>query len=206
MEGSSLTLSDSLGIRKDVLTDDLADTICLHLTNIKTEEQSFTEYVQWLEAEDETIGNVFKFEKILKYAKFPDLHTQMPKHSEDLVASLRQDHNEIKIVMDWLQRRKTPVTQILELSVPDRLFCPHSDDDVRSCVVGWGIRVLNWRKLDLYLRNLTDKDDLEELHLYSSGNKSVHEQWYDELPTFTKVGLPQAQRIYHFLAWPTVFI
>ncbi|KAF4545351.1 uncharacterized protein LTHEOB_5184 [Lasiodiplodia theobromae] len=158
-----------------------ADTICLHLSNIDTEEQRFIEYVQWLQDQDDTMGKVFKFESILKYANFPDLHNEMPRH-EDVVASLKADHNEIKIVVDWLRRRG--VTQILELSVPDRLFGPHSDTDVRDCVVGSAVRVLKWRKLDLYLGNLTDKDDLQELCLYSSGNPSVHEQWYRELPNF----------------------
>jgi hypothetical protein len=172
----------------------LADTICLHLSNIDTEEQSFAEYVHWLQSQDETVGSVFKFENVLKYARFPDLHTQMPRHSDDLVANLRQDHDEIKIVIDWLKKRKSPATQILELSVPDRLFSPHSDDIVSDCINGLGVRTLNWRKLDLYLADLKDRDDLEELHLYSSGNKSVHEQWYKELPSFTKVGSPKHQR------------
>lgn len=118
----------------------------------------------------------------------------MPRHSDDLAANLRQDHDEIKIVIDWLKKRKSPATQILELSVPDRLFSPHSDDIVSDCVNGLGVRTLNWRKLDLYLVDLKERDDLEELHLYSSGNKSVHKQWYKELPSFKKVGFPRHQR------------
>lgn len=110
----------------------------------------------------------------------------MPRYSEELAVSLRKDYKEIVMVMNWLKRRKPKVTQVLELSVPDRLFCPHSDNDVRDCVNDWGVRVLKWRKLDLYLCNL-DKDDLEELHLYSSGNPSVHDQWCAQLPAFKKV-------------------
>ena len=131
------------------------------------------------------MSKIVKFESILKYVSFPDLHSQTPKHSEDVTASLREDHTEISIVFKWL--RKLGVKQVLELSVPDRLFSPHSDADVRDCVVGSGIRVLKWRKLDLYLGNLTDKIDLQELHLYSSGNQSVHDQWYRELQSFPNV-------------------
>ncbi|KAI9773356.1 MAG: hypothetical protein M1840_007571 [Geoglossum simile] len=162
-----------------------ADTICLHLSTIDTEEQSFTEYVQWLQSQKANMGRIFKFESILKYANFPDLNTQIPKHIQDVAASLRVDHTEIRIVFKWLRSRG--VKQVLELSVPDRLLCPHSDDDVAYCVNGSAVRVLKWRKLDLYLGNLKDKNDLREIHLYSSGNRSVHRQWYEELKKFPNV-------------------
>jgi hypothetical protein len=164
----------------------LAKAMCLLLSNIDTEEQSFTEYVEWLKAHsDDDRGQIFKFESILKYAKFPDLNTQTPKLVQDVTGSMQADHTEIWTVFEWLMKRG--VKEVLELSVPDRLFCPHSDDHVASCVNGFAVRVLRWRKLDLYLGNITDKDHLRELHLYSSGNRSVHDQWCRELPMFRKV-------------------
>jgi hypothetical protein len=45
---------------------------------IDTEEQSFMEYVEWLEAEDEETGKIFNFESVLKYVNFPDLNAQIP--------------------------------------------------------------------------------------------------------------------------------
>ena len=160
--------------------------MCLSLSNIDTEEQSFTEYVDWLMAHsDDEQGKIFKFESVLKYAKFPDLNTQTPKQAQDVTASMQVDHTEIRTVLDWL--RKRGVKEILELSVPDRLFCPHSDEDVAKCVNDFAVRVLKWRKLDLYLGNFTGKRHLRELHLYSSGNRSVHDQWISNLPEFDKV-------------------
>ncbi|KAL1617112.1 hypothetical protein SLS56_011115, partial [Neofusicoccum ribis] len=160
-----------------------ADTICLHLSNIDTDEQNFSDYVQWLKDQDAKTGEIFRFESTLKYANFPNLDRHAFKHPVDVVASMRRDHTEIKTVIKWLRDRG--VRQILNLSVLDRLFSPHSDTNVDDCVVNSAVRVLDWRKLDLYLGNMTKKGEhLQELHLYSSGNQSVHEQWYRELQKF----------------------
>ncbi|KAL6696676.1 hypothetical protein J3F84DRAFT_407452 [Trichoderma pleuroticola] len=162
-----------------------AYTICLHLSTVNIEHQSFSEYVQWLQAQTAEAGNFFRFESILKYANFPDLHAQPPKNTEDVIGSLQIDHKEISVVFKWLRERG--VEQVLELSVPDRLLCPHSDDQVAYCVNGFRIRVLNWRKLDLYLGNLSDKKYLKELHLYSSGNTAVYKGWLEALPEFVNL-------------------
>ncbi|KAK5991372.1 Subtilisin DY-like protein [Cladobotryum mycophilum] len=163
-----------------------ANTICLHLSTINTEEQSFADYVQWLDAQKQNTARIFKFEKVLKYANFPDLDSQTTATltSQGMV-NLREDHTEISDVFKWLGARG--VQQVLELSVPDRLLCPHSDESVTICVNDFSIQLLNWRKLDLYLGGIKNKDNLRELHLYSSGNPSVHDHWCQELPKFAKL-------------------
>ncbi|KUI69791.1 Subtilisin DY [Cytospora mali] len=146
--------------------------------------------------EGEVSDKIFRFERVLKYANFPDLDiapapkTIAPTMSTTPTSALetdtwRQDHTEIKGVLDWLKKRR--VTTILNLSVSDRLHCPHSDDVVASCINGFGIRVLKWKKLDLYLGNLDEKakEQLQELHLYSSGKWAVHDEWFQELPKFS---------------------
>lgn len=173
--------------------------MCLSLFDINTEEQSFAEYVEGLTLHsDDEQGNFFKFESILRYARFPDLDAQNAnKPEQDMKPSIQTDHTEIRMVIDWLRERG--VKEILELSVPDRLFSSHSDDDVAHCVNGSAVRVLKWRKLDLYLGNLADKHHLRKLHLYSSGNRSVHDQWRRELPNFRKVGV-------HIRLVPNMFV
>ncbi|KAI1102144.1 hypothetical protein F4804DRAFT_313992 [Jackrogersella minutella] len=172
-----------------------ADTICLHLSNMDTEEQSFGEYVQWLREQKEEMGRIFKFERVLKYAKFPDLHTQVPKRSQNIVAGLREPHSEIRGLFEWLERRG--VKQVLGLSVPDRLLSPHADDDVEYCANTFQVRILKWRKLDIYLGNLNEeiKDGLKELHLYSSGNRAVHDHWYSEL----KTNFPELRKLFVYV-------
>ncbi|KAL7803582.1 hypothetical protein V8C44DRAFT_343878 [Trichoderma aethiopicum] len=165
-----------------------AGSICLQLP-IDTDRDSFADYVQGLEDQGDSVSDTFKFEKVLKYVKCPSLHSYAQASIQPLgiAATLRTDYNEMEIMYNWL--RKRGVCQVLDLSVPDRLFSPQSDEIVEKCVNSWNIRILNWRKLDLFLGRFTTKtkEHLRELHLYSSGNSSVHEQWYRELPTFPKL-------------------
>ncbi|KAK4099055.1 hypothetical protein N658DRAFT_509100 [Parathielavia hyrcaniae] len=178
---SKLGIKEIRSILKEAEVD--ASAMCLSLSNIDTEEQSFTDYVEWLMAhKDDEQGSIFKFERILKYAKFPDLNTQTPKQIQDVMADKQANYTEIRTMFEWLSKRG--VAEVLELSVPDRLFSPHSDDDVAECVNAFAVRVLKWRKLDLYLGNITDKNHLREVHLYSSGNRSVHDQWCLQLSEF----------------------
>lgn len=130
---------------------------------------------------------MFKFEAILKYANFPDLDRPTPPHARDMMESLQNHYTGVKMICEWLERRG--VEEVLEITVLDRLLRPHTDDDVAYCINGRGVRVLKWRKLDLYLGKLNDKHHLRELHLYSSGNRCLHEHWYRELPKFSNVGL-----------------
>ncbi|QYS93801.1 Peptidase_S8 domain-containing protein [Trichoderma simmonsii] len=100
--------------------------------------------------------------------------------SEDM----RQDHREVRDIFDWLESRG--VKQVLSLSVEDRLYCPHTDEDIVACVNTFGVKILKWKKLDMYLKGL-DANIIEELHLYSSGNRSVRDQWLSQLPRFQRL-------------------
>ncbi|KKO96663.1 hypothetical protein THAR02_11234 [Trichoderma harzianum] len=120
----------------------------------------------------------FRYERLFKYAIFPDLNGQVPFMGNE---ELKQDHNEVTDVFDWLSKRG--VKEVMSLTVEDRLHCPHTDEDVASCVNKFRVRVLKWKKLDIYLTNLR-KDAIEELHLWSSGNQSVHDQWLGQIPEF----------------------
>ncbi|UKZ73679.1 hypothetical protein TrVFT333_001329 [Trichoderma virens FT-333] len=151
-----------------------------HLPQFKSNSKNgcLADYVRGLKTMN---AEFLRFERILKYAKFPELSGQeLFTSSEDM----RQDHSEVIDVLDWLQNRGAQ--QVLRLSVGDRLHCPHTDEDVTACVNTFGVRALNWRKLDLYLKNMTDSP-IEELHLYSSGNPSVHDQWLSRLPRFKQL-------------------
>lgn len=151
-----------------------------HLPQFRSNNKngSFADYVRGLKTME---AKFFRFEKVLKYATFPELSSQESFTSSE---DMRQDHSEVMDVFDWLRDRGAQ--QVLRLSVGDRLHCPHSDEDVAACVNTFGVRDLNWRKLDLYLKNMTDSP-IEELHLYSSGNRSVHDQWMSQLPRFKQV-------------------
>lgn len=125
--------------------------------------------------------DAFRFEMVLKYVAFPELTNLEPfMGAEDVT----KDHREVMDVFEFLTSRG--VQQILNLSVKDRLYCPHTDEDVAAYVNTFGVRVLKWKKLDIYLKDL-DATTIEELYLYSSGNRSVHDHWLSQLPRFQQV-------------------
>ncbi|KAH7308587.1 hypothetical protein B0I35DRAFT_413215 [Stachybotrys elegans] len=183
-----LSIQDIRKVLKDSQID--ASQMCLHLATVDTSERSFSDYVQFLNSSETEQRSFFKFESVLKYAWFPNLRTPSSPNNALPLGNKRLEHAEIQVVYKWL--KGLGVTKVMEVSVPDRLDTPHSDDVVAECVNGWDTRILKWKKLDLYLGNLypggsEDEDKLEELELYSSGNRSVHDQWYKQLERFKKL-------------------
>ncbi|KAL6836668.1 hypothetical protein J3E69DRAFT_361932 [Trichoderma sp. SZMC 28015] len=143
-----------------------------------TNNGNFTNYVQGLKTMK---TDAFRFEMVLKYVAFPELTNLEPFMG---TGDVTKDHREVMDVFEFLTSRG--VQQILNLSVKDRLYCPHTDEDVAAYVNTFGVRVLKWKKLDIYLKDL-DATTIEELYLYSSGNRSVHDHWLSQLPRFQQL-------------------
>lgn len=87
-------------------------------------------------------------------------------------------------VLHWLKNKKPrAVTEIMEVTVLDRLRSPHDDQVIEDCVKSFRVQILNWRKLDLCLAGFTSEGlgsgecPIETLHLYSSGNQAVIKHW-----------------------------
>ncbi|EHK42138.1 hypothetical protein TRIATDRAFT_322237 [Trichoderma atroviride IMI 206040] len=156
-------------------------SMTLHFPNFDTTSQSFTKYIKSLK---DLQSDYMKFEAVLKYASFPDLEEKIAFSQGSSVNMFGTDHSEICDAVQWLKGRK--VTEILELVVSDRLHSPHRDDQVIDCVNNLHVRILDWKKPDLYLPGL-ETDHIQHLTLYSSGNQSVIDQWCNELPKFTKL-------------------
>ncbi|KAL7950024.1 hypothetical protein V8C42DRAFT_309254 [Trichoderma barbatum] len=180
----SMIRNQNLGIQdiRDILERSKVEAyeMSFHFPLFKSDinRGSFADYVQGLKTMK---VKFFRFERVLKYAFFPELSVQVPFMSSE---DMNQDHREVMDAFDWLESQG--VEEVMSLTVNDRLYCPHADEDVTACVNTLGVRILKWRKLDTYLKNMTDIS-LEELHLYSSGNRSVHDQWLSQLPRFKKL-------------------
>ncbi|OPB38162.1 hypothetical protein A0O28_0012660 [Trichoderma guizhouense] len=181
--------SQNFGLQKirETLKNSNAKEMSVHFPQFKSDakNQSCTDYVQVLKGMD---AEFFQYEKLLKYVTFPDLSGQAPFMGNE---DLKQDHREVKDVFDWLKKRG--VEEVMSLTVEDHLHCPHDDEDVAKCVNNFRVGVLKWKKLDIYLTNLR-KDAIEELHLWSSGNQSVHDQWLGQIPKFK-----QLKRLYVYV-------
>ena len=160
--------------------------ICLNLANFDTRKHNFAAYAAGLRE----YGDSLDFEPILRYANFPDLEYC------STLETYRQDNKEVGEILNWLKEKNTkdkgskkrkPVTEILELTVLDRLNSPHEDEIVEDAVKSFKIKTLNWRKMDLCLTEFSCGEpicgvsgrpcSIETLHLYSSGNKAVIKQW-----------------------------
>ncbi|KAL7933623.1 hypothetical protein V8C35DRAFT_322252 [Trichoderma chlorosporum] len=179
---SSMVRDPSMEIQgiREVLEESEVYEMSFHLPQFKSdrENESLTDYVRGLKAKTD---NLFRFERTLKQVTISELSGQEQLRTFE---NMRQEHSEVMDIFGWLQDKG--VQQVLRLYVGDRLHCPHADEDVAACVNTFGVRVLHWRKLDLYLKNMTDSS-IEELHLYSSGNRSVHDQWLCQLPRFKQL-------------------
>jgi hypothetical protein len=83
------------------------------------------------------IARALKFEKVLRYADFPDLNCHFPGSHNDY----RVDYDEVRQVLKWLHGKG--VEEIVKVKVPDRLFSPHEDEAVEYCVKTFRVSNLN---------------------------------------------------------------
>lgn len=81
-------------------------------------------------------------------------------------------------ILQWL-RTKKGVSEIMELYVPGSAPRMESDEVIERALEGISVDHLDWTVLDLSIETILNGSakDVEELHLYSSGNWGVLQQW-----------------------------
>ena len=143
----------------------------------------------WLQDVDELN---LKLDTYLKIVKFPDLCCRRKKPCKPLRYGLQVDspttRSSATQVFDFIKKQN--VRHVLEIDVPDCTFHPHSNSNIQKCLNGLDVRVLMWRKKDLPLDILHDfAPNLEEVTLYSSGNRDILQSWtsYDGLYLFPEL-------------------
>lgn len=161
-----------------MLADDCeAREICLHLADFNATAYNFQDFVDSLTRTVETARQTrqLEFEKVLRYADFPELNCRLPSSWDEL----RKDYQEVHQVLMWLKNSKN-VSEVMEIKVLDRLWNPHHHELIAECVQKLKISSLNWRRLDLYLNGLDPHKSLRTLHLYTGGNPAVLNHWFGE--------------------------
>lgn len=161
-----------------MLADDCeAREICLHLADFNTTAYNFQDFVNSLigTVENTTQVRPLEFERVLRYADFPELNCRLPSSWDEL----RKDCKEVRQVLMWLKESKK-VSEVMEIKVLDRLHNPHHHELIAECVKELQISSLNWRRLDLYLGGLDPHKSLRTLHLYTGGNPAVLSHWFGE--------------------------
>lgn len=80
-------------------------------------------------------------------------------------------------ILQWL-REKKGVTEIIELHVPGSTPRTESEEVIEKALYGISVDLLDWQVLDLSVDIVlkSGAKNVEELHLYSSGNWGVFQQ------------------------------
>lgn len=115
--------------------------------------------------------------------------------SENRVAQIQRMEREklAKEFFDWLRSK---VKRIVKLVVSDSVSMPCRDSVIRSCLLGFDVRYLDWNKADLCIRSLCIPEiapNLRELWLTWSGRNSTLLGWANKkggLGQFDKVSGP----------------
>ncbi|KAH6982583.1 hypothetical protein EDB80DRAFT_735975 [Ilyonectria destructans] len=115
-----------------------------------------------------------RYEPILRYADFPNLDCDRDDHR---YGREFREHHEVFDILKWLKEKM--VMEIVKLRVPDRMYNSHDEHEIAKHVVGFQVRNLDWRCLDLAISAFEKPEDvcLETLHLYSSGKQAVITHW-----------------------------
>lgn len=91
----------------------------------------------------------------------------------------KEELQEVPLILKWLRQKE--VKSILRLVVPDCRVNPLAEDRICTCLEGFGVVELNWRRLDLGIEPILSlASTLTVLHLYSSGNWAVLSHWVSE--------------------------
>ena len=91
----------------------------------------------------------------------------------------KEELQAVPLILGWL--RQKDVKSILRLVVPDCRVNPLAEDRMCTCLEGFGVVELNWRRLDLGIEPILSlASTLTVLHLYSSGNWAVLSHWVSE--------------------------
>ncbi|KAF2497767.1 subtilisin-like protein [Lophium mytilinum] len=166
----------------ETLTDifynsDVGD-LCFDMSAFNSTSYRVSEFVDSLIWQSRT-QTLLSYEKTLRYAEFPSLDMWVEERDVFSESShLKREHTEVFKILKWLEKKD--VTTIIKLKVPDRLINAHDDRKMASFVDYFNVKVLDWKVLDLSISVLgkNTKDLLEELHLYSSGNRAVISHWF----------------------------
>lgn len=150
----------------------------------------------------------FKFDDVLQYVRFGhiELDRKLPRsrrQGQVSDSSPGEGREDIACFFDWLRTKK--VSNIIKVTVEDRVGTPHSDEAIERALSGFNVEILEWRKVDIDPQaiwsacRITDQAPvLRELHLWWSGNNAILRAWSEtdglgKLPELVTVHIYQAQ-------------
>ncbi|KAK4225133.1 hypothetical protein QBC38DRAFT_457589 [Podospora fimiseda] len=128
------------------------------------------------------LGNVLRFEGLLKYVALPRLSIRKDDiktengHKSLVTGSKPKGLRDMETVFQWM--RDSKVQSILKVAVVDDVEPSHSEESIENCVENFDVRIWNWYKLDLCCSVITRKAPrARDVTLYWSGNNAVLMGW-----------------------------
>lgn len=134
-----------------------------------------------IDAQDfkESFENVV-FDEVLEYVAFPSVTVlPQPRLSESPANSMKlgRGRTDMLFFFQWLREKKS-VKRILKVIVDDEREPAHSDEAIEKALKGFGVEILDWRKVDLCPQTICAvSDKLREVYLRWSGNNTVLRAW-----------------------------
>lgn len=144
--------------------------ICLDLSIFSQRTHKFKPFVDCLVQEQQLFD--VRFHPTLLYVQFPYLNASYQSNGPTAIGA------EAVKILQWL-RTKKGVTEIIELRVPGSTPRAENEEVITKALCGISVDILDWRVLDLSIDIISSScaKDVQELHLYSSGNWGVLQQW-----------------------------
>ena len=123
-----------------------------------------------------------EFESVLQYVAFPNLRIKKtPPRSRQGKRAIPdgKGRDDMTVLFQFLRRKK--VERIVRVIVADKDENAHSDEAVEIALGGLKVEIWDWQKFNISTETIaTAAPDVEEVHLYWSGNSAVLWGWSEE--------------------------
>jgi hypothetical protein len=134
----------------------------------------------------DNLSLMLNFEKILQYVFIPRITVEKSDFSTRRGQLLQEDRTEqlsngygarhYEELFGWL--RAKGVKRILKVCVDDSDDFPHRDTVIQRTLEAFQIEIWDWQKFDICIDTIYHaSEDVQEVHLYSSGNLAVLQNW-----------------------------
>ena len=123
-----------------------------------------------------------EFESVLQYVAFPNLRIKKtsprPRQGRRAIPD-GNGRDDMTVLFQFLRKKK--VERIVRVIVVDKDKIAHSDEAVEIALGGLKVEIWDWQKFDICTETIaTAAPDVEEVHLYWSGNNAVLWGWSEE--------------------------
>ena len=117
-----------------------------------------------------------EFERFLKYVDFPRLQIEKKLTRSRKNKSDSKGRNDMAVLFNFLRDKK--VERIIHVIVADKDNIPHSDEAIELALGSFKVENWEWQKFDICPETIASAaPDVEQAHLYWSGNNAVLWGW-----------------------------